>query len=118
MVIVKGSFPVKRRLRDQALELVKSFAATTRDEMGCLAYEVYCNADAPATIVIWQQWRSTATLDDHFSSDSMESFLERLSQLLDGEVDTLYFDVETDEGKESPASTLSQASVAEGVTIH
>lgn len=117
MVIVKGSFPVKARQRTKALALVQSFAEDARTESGCLACEVYCQADAPATIVLWQQWRSSATLNSHFASDSMEHFLDRLTLLLDGAVDTLYFDVET-EG-EAPASVAAaDGCVAADVVLH
>jgi quinol monooxygenase YgiN len=119
MVIVKGAFPVKARQKEEALALVQSFAEDVRAERGCLACEVYCQADAPATIMLWQQWRSSAALKSHFSSDAMDRFLDRLTLLLDGMVDTLYFDVETDgEPPAASLATLPASCVAEDVILH
>jgi quinol monooxygenase YgiN len=119
MVIVKGSFPVKKRLRGEALALVESFSANSRAEAGCLASEVYFRVDDPATLMVWQQWRSSATLQSHFSSDSVEAFLDRLVHLLDGKVDTLYFDVQNDEVENASTGIVAATScVADGVTRH
>lgn len=117
MVIVKGSFPVRKKVRNEALSLVKRFAEQTRAEANCLAIDVYCQADAPGTIMIWQQWFSSSALEAYFASDAMEDFLDQLTLYLDGEVDTLYFDVQDDQ---SPLPSYQQSSscLADDVVLH
>lgn len=119
MVIVKGSLPMKEHLKTEALEQVQAFAEEARSASGCLACEVYWQADAPATLVLWQQWQSTATLKSHFASDVMEQFLDQLTLLLDGTVDTLYFDVENDADYPLDGVSVAPAScVATDVVLH
>ncbi len=117
MVIVKGSFPVKGAYSDEAMSLVKDFARHFRHESGCLAYEVYWHTDQPDTIVVWQRWNSSASFNTHFSSGSMDDFLDELAVLLDGEVDALRFDVQTRKTK-APLAIHHQDCVAGNVTIH
>lgn len=122
MVIVKGAFPVKQSSWDAARELLNGFAEASRREAGCLAYEVYSRLDDPSTLVVWQQWRTSASMQNHFSSDSMEDFLDRLVVLLDGQVDTLYFDVQTDaepQAADAPELSFSAGGSVDGsVTLH
>lgn len=93
MVIVKGAFPVKERKRTDALLLLENFAKSTRAETGCVDYEVYSQANEPATIVVWQQWRNMATWETHLSSEQMDGFLDQLALMLDGQAVTDCFSV-------------------------
>lgn len=108
MIIVKGSIPVKTGHRDEAVALIEALALASRQEGGCLSYEVYIQPSAPDIVVIWQQWDSLDALEDHFASDHVDDFLEAIPDLIEGEVTSAQFDVqeaywdEQDDGKEAP----------------
>lgn len=108
MIIVKGAIPVKPEQHEQALALVQQLARVSREERGCLAYDVYLLAEEPNTIVVWQQWDSLNALEAHFSSDHVDSFLDAIPDLIEGDVTSAQFDVqqaiwdEYDDGMELP----------------
>lgn len=97
MIIVKGSIPVKAAHRDEALRLLQQLASQSRQESGCVAYEIYVDAAAPETFVLWQQWTGLHALEDHFASEHVDAFLEAIPDLIDGDVTSARFDVVAEE---------------------
>jgi quinol monooxygenase YgiN len=118
MIIVKGSIPVKTSHQEEALKLIQGLAAQSRGEQGCLAYEVYILADAPETIVIWQQWSGLSALETHFASEHVDAFLDAIPDLIEGEVTSARFDVVShdedlliDESLDYPAVQLAENTI-------
>jgi quinol monooxygenase YgiN len=93
MIIVHGTFPVKRQHRDEALELMKQMSIATREEPGCLSYEFFIGLSDPDTLLLYQEWESVEALQDHFETQHMEEFLGHLPNVLDGEVLTRRYEV-------------------------
>lgn len=118
MVIVKGLIPVRADARESALSLVQTLARRTRSEHGCLSCEVYVQADSPQVIMLWQQWRTLDALEHHFDSDHMDTFLECIPDMIDGEVHSLRFDVTDDGDEPDDASDWSMPTVAKGTVLH
>lgn len=116
MVIVKGVIPVRDEVRESALSLVQSLARSARDEEGCLSYEVYVQADSPRVIMLWQQWTDLDALEQHFDSDHLDAFLDRIPDMIDGEVHSLRFDVADEDDGEPPE--LPILSLGEGTVLH
>ena len=120
MIIVKGAIPVKTEQQKEAVDLVEMLAHASREERGCLAYEVYLRADDPDTIVIWQQWACLEALEDHFASDHVDAFLDAIPDLIDGEVESARFEVQSmDDGSEPlDAVELPQVQLADDLVLH
>ena len=120
MVIVKGSIPVKESQQRQALELVESLARASREEPGCLAYEVYQQAFAPQMIVVWQQWRSLDALERHFDSAHVDAFIDAIPELIDGDVETQRFDVISEDGEllDDDLPAFPKVLLAGDITVH
>jgi quinol monooxygenase YgiN len=119
MIIVKGSIPVKSERRQEAVALIQALAEASRAEMGCLAYEVYIQADCPETIVIWQQWDSLDALEDHFASDHVDCFLDAIPDLIEGEVTSAQFDVQqADWSEQEEALELPRVQYADNIVLH
>ncbi|MCQ6263200.1 antibiotic biosynthesis monooxygenase [Alcanivorax sp. MM125-6] len=116
MVIVKGLIPVRDNLRESAVALAQHLARQARDEEGCLSYEVYLKADSPRVIMLWQQWTDLDALERHFESDYLDDFLDRIPDMIDGEVHSLHFDV-TEDGEEAPAGQ-TVTTLADGTMLH
>lgn len=93
MIIVKGTIPLNREDREEAVALIREMADSSRRESGCLAYEVYLSVDDPDTVVLWQQWRSLDALEAHFASEHVDAFLEMIPDYIGGEVISERFDV-------------------------
>ena len=93
MIIVHGTFPVKADVRDEALELMREMASASREEQGCISYEVYTGLTNPNTLLLFQEWETVDALQGHFETSHMEEFLRVLPDVLDGEVATRRYEV-------------------------
>ncbi len=116
MVIVKGVIPVRDTLRESAVALAQELASQARAENGCVSYEVYVKADTPRVIMLWQQWKTLDDLERHFDSDHLDAFLDRIPDMIDGEVHSMRFDVTDEDGE--PVVEPAAVEVAEGTTLH
>jgi quinol monooxygenase YgiN len=93
MIIVHGMFPVKPDVRDDALELMRCMAISSRAEFGCITYEFYVGLSDPNTLMLFQEWDSVEALQDHMETEHMDEFVKNLPQVLDGEVATRRYEV-------------------------
>lgn len=120
MIIVKGSFPVKQDQQPEALELVQALAKSSRGEHGCLAYEVYLQADEPRVIVVWQQWTDLDALEIHFGSEHVDAFLDAIPDMIDGDVTSARFDVSSLDGEPivEEVAEIAPLVLADNITLH
>ncbi len=95
MIIVHGTFPVKAKVRKDALELMKRMSAASRAETGCISYEFYVGLSNPNTLLLFQEWESQEAWQHHFETRHMEEFMKMLPKILDGEVATRRYEVRT-----------------------
>lgn len=95
MIIVHGTIPVKPDSREQALELARKMAETTRSELGCLSYEFYVALSDPNTLLLFQEWESMEALMAHFQTDHMDEFLQELPKVVVGEITTKRYAVQS-----------------------
>jgi quinol monooxygenase YgiN len=93
MIIVHGKFPIKPEIRDDALEIMRVMAVASRAEYGCVSYEFYVGLSDPNTLLLFQEWESVDALQGHFDTNHMEEFLEKLPDILNGEVSTRRYEV-------------------------
>ena len=49
-------------------EALKTLAEASRDDMGCISYEVYESASTPGTFVTVERWKSQEDLDAHMAA--------------------------------------------------
>ena len=119
MIIVKGSIPVRADQQQDAVDLVQALAQASREEVGCLSYEVFLQADAPEVIVIWQQWATVEALEDHFASAHVDAFLEAIPDLIDGEVTSARFEVQAwDDEPAGELPELPAVQFADDLVLH
>lgn len=95
MIIVHGIFPVKPELRDDALEMMRRMSIASRAEFGCISYEFYIGLTDVNTLLLFQEWESVEALQGHFETNHMEEFLQKLPEVLDGEVSTRRYEVKS-----------------------
>ena len=120
MVIIKGAFPVRAECRERALALVQALAQASRQEPGCSAYEVYCDAQDNLRIMVLQEWSSLADLEIHFGTDHVDAFLDAIADMLDGDITSVRYDVHHIEGESSDEESSAPASLvlADNITLH
>ncbi|GAA3923260.1 putative quinol monooxygenase [Actinoplanes auranticolor] len=70
-------------------EELRKVVTATRQEDGCLIYEVHESASEPGEIVFYERWASPALLARHQAQDFMAGFAETVTPYLLGEPDTV-----------------------------
>ena len=55
--------------RDEVAETLRSLAAASRQEPGCVSYIPHCLEGDPDTIVIYEQYRDAEALEAHRGSE-------------------------------------------------
>jgi quinol monooxygenase YgiN len=124
MIIVKGTIPLSREDREEAVALIREMADSSRRESGCLAYEVYLSVEDPDTVVLWQQWSSLEALEHHFASDHVDAFLDVIPDYIDGQVISERFEVRAETSDETGGDVRderaqqSRVQVADNTVVH
>ena len=101
MIIVHGTIPIKADCRDQALQLARRMADSTRGELGCISYDFYVGLSDPNTLMLFQEWESMEALMGHFQTEHMDEFLKELPDIVSGEITTKRYAVQSVDEEES-----------------
>ncbi len=83
---VVATIPAKAGSEDVIRQALTVMAAATRDEAGCLAYDLYESAAAPGTFVTIERWRSQDDLDGHLQSPHIAAALAATGDHLGGDI--------------------------------
>jgi quinol monooxygenase YgiN len=67
-VTVLASIKVKAGMEDRARELLLSIVAPTRDEPGCLNYDLHQSTTEPTEFMFYERWTSDEALAAHSAS--------------------------------------------------
>lgn len=60
--------------REQVKECLRQLTAATRQEPGCVTYVAHLVKDAPTTILLYEQYRDQAALEQHRSSPHFKQY--------------------------------------------
>jgi quinol monooxygenase YgiN len=82
VIVVAGTIRVKPGARAAARELAQAMATATRAEAGCHHYRFYADLDDPDTFFLFEEWESEAALANHFATDHMRDFQQRIPALI------------------------------------
>ena len=83
---VVALIPIKPESTAEAAPALAELAAASRDDEGCLAYDVFESAAAPGTFVTVEEWTDQASLDAHMQQPHVGKAFEVAGPLLAGEV--------------------------------
>jgi len=106
MIIVHGVLLVFKDQRSRALVLMQEMTTASRLEAGCVSYEFYASLTNPCQFLLFQEWDSVDALQDHFQTSHMETFLEQLPDILDGEIVTRRYEVRQQQGRSSSSDEV------------
>ena len=76
----------------ELLAVLDHLVQETRQEPGCVHYDLYRSAEDPQVLVFHETWASRADWEAHNASPHVDGFRARVPELLDGaaQVDPLY----------------------------
>ena len=103
MIIVHGSFPLRAERRERALQLAKRMAEATQLEQGCISYEFFIGLSDPNTLMLFQEWETMDALMAHFQTEHMDEFLKELPEVVNGEITTRRYAVQSIEEADEEA---------------
>ncbi len=83
---VVATIPARPESAADIRTVLQTLAEATRQEEGCLAYDLYESAAAPGTFVTVERWRGQADLDAHMSSPHLAEAFAPAGNHLAGEV--------------------------------
>ncbi|MEO5983320.1 MAG: putative quinol monooxygenase [Pedococcus sp.] len=83
---VVATIPAKSGSQDTVRDVLTKLAAATREEEGCLAYDLFESAAAPGTFVTVERWRGQADLDAHLTTPHIAEAMAASADHLGGEI--------------------------------
>ena len=72
---------------DDVRAVLEGFIAPTREEDGCIQYELHQNTADPCDFTFIEAWRSAGALETHLQSAHIQAGLGKLGGLLAGDAD-------------------------------
>lgn len=87
MVKVVSKMKIKEDKVDTFIDLFKEMIEPTKQEEGCVQYEMYRDEDVPSILVAVEKWETRAAFDNHLVSDHFEKIGPAMMELMDGESD-------------------------------
>lgn len=83
---VVATIPARSEAVDAIRAALQDLAAATRQEDGCLAYDLYESAAAPGTFVTVERWADQSALDAHLASPHVAAAFAAAEGALAGDV--------------------------------
>ena len=81
MIIVTGAVIVRDGADNDALSLALEHVRRSRLEPGCLSHAVHHDAENPARLFFFEEWRDREALEAHFALPATRTFSKALSAL-------------------------------------
>ncbi len=81
-VTVVATFKAKPGKEADVREAVTALVAPTRQEDGCINYDLHQSADNSAVLMLYENWTSKKDLDEHLAMPYLKDFLGRADDLL------------------------------------
>ncbi|MEZ4525661.1 MAG: putative quinol monooxygenase [Desulfobacterales bacterium] len=75
---LKAKAGKEAELRKELLALI----SPTRQEPGCLRYDLHEELEHPEVFVFYEQWKSPGHLEEHLTRPHMEAFRAKMDDLL------------------------------------
>jgi len=83
-VTVVATFQAKPGKEAELQKALISLVAPTRQEAGCLNYDLHRQPEDPAKFLFHENWTSKAHLDAHLKNTHLQVLLPRLNELCVG----------------------------------
>jgi quinol monooxygenase YgiN len=83
---VVAIIPVKPESAPAMRAAISSLGEATRDEEGCLGYDVFESAAEPGVFVTVESWRSQSDLDAHLQTEHVRAAVAAAQEHLVGDI--------------------------------
>jgi len=83
-ITVVATFQAKPGKEAELKKVLIGLVAPTRQEAGCLSYDLHAAPEDPANFLFHENWTSKAHLDAHLLSAHIKALLPRVDELCTG----------------------------------
>lgn len=80
-VIVVASFKAKSGQEEKALAELSALLGPTREEAGCLQYDLHRSTDDSGVFVFYETWKSRQDLEQHLAMPYLQALLGKVDAL-------------------------------------
>jgi quinol monooxygenase YgiN len=80
-VTVVATFQAKPGKEEELKKVLTGLVAPTRQEAGCINYDLHQSAEEPGKFLFHENWTSKAHLDAHLQSAHIKALLPRVPEL-------------------------------------
>jgi quinol monooxygenase YgiN len=87
MLRVVARVPARKDKAEEVAAILKGLIEPTRQEDGCVRYELWRNTAEPADFTFVEEWQSAEALERHLRTSHVTAALASLEGLLDGAPD-------------------------------
>jgi quinol monooxygenase YgiN len=84
IVTVVATFEAKPGKETELKKVLTALVAPTRQEAGCINYDLHQSADEPGKFLFHENWTSKELLDAHLQSAHIKALLPRVPELAVG----------------------------------
>lgn len=81
-VTVLARVRAKTGMEDKVRDAVMALVGPTRQEAGCINYDLHRSLDDSATLFLYENWISKEDLDTHLQMPYLKDFLGKADELL------------------------------------
>jgi quinol monooxygenase YgiN len=78
---------------DRVYSILSDLVVPTRDESGCISYELLQNRTDPTDFTFVEEWETDAAIDAHLTTKHIRDALTKLPGLISGEPDIRRYSV-------------------------
>lgn len=123
MIVSHGKFVIKLDQLDRAREILAEMVEHSIKEPGCISYDYFISMHKPNVIMLFQEWDSIESVNEHFLTPHMSEFLQVLPELIEAEVITHRYAVRDEMGTDNHHDHENQGEIEfefeeESVTLH
>ena len=88
MIMVQSTFQLNSDNKESVMNLMKKMVRLCRKEHGCVSYEYYEGITDSCQVILLQEWENADCLQEHYRTEHMANFLEKLNDYLASPVTT------------------------------
>lgn len=67
---------------DEFIEVFKEMIPPTKEEEGCIQYEMYQDEEEPSLLIVLEQWATKEAFDGHLETDHFKRIVPRMTELM------------------------------------
>ncbi len=82
MITIMARITARAGSEDELRQVLEHLLAPTRQEVGCVSYELFHNQDNPLDFVTVERWREQSAADAHLATQHVAAAIQRAGALM------------------------------------